>query len=51
MEIFHSDLGKTIWSMKNMRVCVQTGSEILSEIGKAIKQHLGLGDENSEEEE
>ena len=50
MEIFHLDLGKMIWSMKNKKVCVQSGSEVLTAIGKAIEKHLGLEDDHSGEE-
>jgi hypothetical protein len=35
--------------MKNKRVCVQTGSELLVAIGKAIEQHLGIDDDGDEE--
>ena len=47
MEIFHSELGKTIWTLKNQKVGVKSGSEVVAAVGKAIEQHLGIEDGDS----
>ena len=49
MEIFHSELGRTIWTLRNKKVGVKSGSEVVAAVGKAIEQHLGIEDDNSDE--
>jgi hypothetical protein len=50
MEIFHSELGKTIWMLRNKKVGVKSGSEVVVAVGKAIEQHLGITDDDSGED-
>jgi hypothetical protein len=50
MEIFHSELGKTIWTLKNKKVGVKSGSDVVVAVGKAIEQHLGITDDDSAED-